>query len=171
MYKLPVMQMSVIAAGSGHRNCVPIYHPCAKNMRRPKRMNSVAVPPHRYGVYGVDLSRYVWNICSALANAFSSASYVSSTLRSIWAANAPGCPCITYPSIFCRLRRHSRERGIGLWGVHICGWCLFRADVVCVVRVCGYRGVDRERVDGRGKEARLLRRRVKKSQLRVARLC
>jgi hypothetical protein len=38
---------------------VPIYQPWAKNMRRPKRMKSVAVPPHRYGVYGVDLSRYV----------------------------------------------------------------------------------------------------------------
>jgi hypothetical protein len=47
----------------------PIYHPCAKNMRRPKRMKSVAVPPHRYGAYGVDLSRYVWNICCALATA------------------------------------------------------------------------------------------------------
>jgi hypothetical protein len=38
-------------------------------MRSPNRMKSVAVPPHRYGVYGVDLSRYVWNICCTLAAA------------------------------------------------------------------------------------------------------
>jgi hypothetical protein len=36
-----------------------MYHPWAKNMRRPNSRKSVTVPPHRYGVYGVDLSRYV----------------------------------------------------------------------------------------------------------------
>ena len=36
---------------------VPIYHPCANTIRRPKAMKTVAVAIQRYVVYGVDLSR------------------------------------------------------------------------------------------------------------------
>ena len=36
---------------------VPIYHPCANTIRRPKRMKTVAVAIQRYVVYGVDLSK------------------------------------------------------------------------------------------------------------------
>lgn len=54
-----------IAGDISGKEDIPMYHPWAKNMRRPKRRKRVAVPPHRYGVYGVDLSRYAWNICAA----------------------------------------------------------------------------------------------------------
>jgi hypothetical protein len=48
---------------------VPMYQPWATNMRMPNAIKSAPVPPHRYGVYGVDLSRYVWNICRTSATA------------------------------------------------------------------------------------------------------
>lgn len=36
---------------------IPMYHPCAMNIRSAKEKTSTAVPIHRYVVKGVDLSR------------------------------------------------------------------------------------------------------------------
>ena len=39
---------------------IPIYHPCARTIRRKKNRRRTTLPIHRYVVYGVNWSKYAW---------------------------------------------------------------------------------------------------------------
>jgi hypothetical protein len=130
-------------------------------MRRPKRTKSVAVPPHRYGVYGVDLSRYVWNICCALAAAISYSSTYPSPSAHLPRFHAPGFHQRTRPYlVVCAV---TAAKGVSGSGESIVASLHSVVRVSLCVRGLVTVFVDMGEACSCLHRAKMLRRRVKKS--------